>query len=364
MNIEDIVRGGNIVGSNALSGTLNNTDYTLPIATANTLGAIKVGANLTIEEDGTLNATGGGTGGENNNVIVSSTKPVTGEEIWIQKGKNLFNKDNVTNGFRFDSKGLPYAQAQCSISGFIKANRNTNYVVNFTIDYLNAICYYDKTKNFISRNDLNSSFVTPSNCEYIRLSRLTDELDATQLEQGSTVTGKEEYITKKIHVKNNNGVYEEFYEESNENELHSHSNKTILDNITQNKIDEWNNKSDFSGSYDDLTNKPTIPTVPTNISAFNNDAGYLTTHQDISNLATKNELHSHSNKMVLDNITQTNINNWNSKSNFSGSYNDLTNKPTIPTKTSELTNDSSYVNENYVTTAINNAIGTALGGSY
>lgn len=38
----------------------------------------------------------------------------------------------------------------------------------------------------------------------------------------------------------------------------------------------------FSGDYNDLTNKPIIPTVPTNISAFNNDAGYLTQHQDIS----------------------------------------------------------------------------------
>ena len=38
----------------------------------------------------------------------------------------------------------------------------------------------------------------------------------------------------------------------------------------------------FSGDYDDLTNKPTIPVVPTNVSAFTNDAGYLTAHQDIS----------------------------------------------------------------------------------
>ena len=44
----------------------------------------------------------------------------------------------------------------------------------------------------------------------------------------------------------------------------------------------WNGKSDFSGDYNDLTNKPTIPTVPTNVSAFTNDAGYLTQHQDIS----------------------------------------------------------------------------------
>ena len=32
----------------------------------------------------------------------------------------------------------------------------------------------------------------------------------------------------------------------------------------------------FSGNYNDLTNKPTIPAVPQNISAFTNDSGYLT----------------------------------------------------------------------------------------
>ena len=37
-----------------------------------------------------------------------------------------------------------------------------------------------------------------------------------------------------------------------------------------------------SGSYNDLSDKPTIPTVPSNVSDFNNDIGYLTAHQDIS----------------------------------------------------------------------------------
>jgi len=31
-----------------------------------------------------------------------------------------------------------------------------------------------------------------------------------------------------------------------------------------------------TGSYNDLTDKPTIPVVPTNVSAFTNDAGYIT----------------------------------------------------------------------------------------
>lgn len=39
--------------------------------------------------------------------------------------------------------------------------------------------------------------------------------------------------------------------------------------------------------------------------------------------------HVHENKAVLDTITLVNINNWDSKSDFSGSYNDLTDKPEL-----------------------------------
>ena len=41
-----------------------------------------------------------------------------------------------------------------------------------------------------------------------------------------------------------------------------------------------------SGSYNDLSDKPTIPTVPTNVSAFTNDAGYLT-QNDLSDYVDK-----------------------------------------------------------------------------
>lgn len=41
-----------------------------------------------------------------------------------------------------------------------------------------------------------------------------------------------------------------------------------------------------SGSYNDLTNKPTIPTVPTNVGAFTNDAGYITASQVPTELPT------------------------------------------------------------------------------
>lgn len=45
--------------------------------------------------------------------------------------------------------------------------------------------------------------------------------------------------------------------------------------VTDTEKATWYGKSDFSGSYTDLTDKPTIPTVPTNVSSFTNDSGYL-----------------------------------------------------------------------------------------
>ena len=124
-----------------------------------------------------------------------------------------------------------------------------------------------------------------------------------------------------------------------------------------------------SGDYDDLSNKPTIPTVPTNVSAFTNDAGYLTKHQSLDNYYTKFETDNKiddkidayveeniytvpetnalfqqkidaQHKLSSDLVDDTNKTNkfvtteekaaWNAKSDFSGSYNDLTNKPHIP----------------------------------
>ncbi len=57
--------------------------------------------------------------------------------------------------------------------------------------------------------------------------------------------------------------------------LTAHTADTTV-HVTSADKTAWNAKSDFSGSYNDLTDKPTIPTVPTNVSDFTNDAGYIT----------------------------------------------------------------------------------------
>ena len=104
----------------------------------------------------------------------------------------------------------------------------------------------------------------------------------------------------------------------------------------------------FSGDYNDLTNTPDIPTVPTNVSAFTNDAGYLTiyTETDPQFNAWDKDYNDLTNKPVLFD------GDYNSLSNkpvlFDGDYNSLTNQPTIPTvptNVSAFTNDVGYLTE-------------------
>lgn len=89
-----------------------------------------------------------------------------------------------------------------------------------------------------------------------------------------------------------------------------------------------------SGSYDDLTNKPTIPTKT---SQLDNDSGFLTSESDPVFSAS-----------AAATITSQDITDWDNKSDFSGNYNDLTNKPAIPTKTSDLANDGADGTSTYV----------------
>lgn len=113
-----------------------------------------------------------------------------------------------------------------------------------------------------------------------------------------------------------------------------------------------------SRDYEELDNKPSInnvelvgnkttsdlgiviPTVPTNLSSFTDDLGSNPTHTHNQYLTSESE--PAFNSSVAKGITSGDITNWNNKSTFSGNYNDLTNKPNIPSQLSELSDDSSH----------------------
>ena len=85
------------------------------------------------------------------------------------------------------------------------------------------------------------------------------------------------------------------------NEIPEESDPTVPDyvkNITEQDIMNWNDKSEFDGNYENLSNKPTLfsgsyndltdkPNIPTKTSELTNDSGFLTEHQDLSNYADK-----------------------------------------------------------------------------
>lgn len=67
---------------------------------------------------------------------------------------------------------------------------------------------------------------------------------------------------------------------------------THVKEITEQDIHNWNSKSEFSGSYNDLKDKPEQPKIPTKLSEFENDEGFI--KEIPSEYVTENELNNKS----------------------------------------------------------------------
>lgn len=100
------------------------------------------------------------------------------------------------------------------------------------------------------------------------------------IESKSSIVGNLNTGVIKIETSN----YNELENKPSINGVELIGNKTLeeldIHSVSQEDIDNWNNKSEFSGDYEDLTNKPTIPVIPTDLSEFNNDVGYITSVPD------------------------------------------------------------------------------------
>jgi hypothetical protein len=138
----------------------------------------------------------------------------------------------------------------------------------------------------------------------------------------SDLEGKPEIPTKTSQLENDSSF-------ATTTQLATKAEKSHVHNYSE--IEDTPNL--FSGAYADLTGKPTIPKV---ISQLENDLNFV----NITQLNTKaDKVHTHSYNNLEDLPTL-----------FSGNYNDLLNKPTVPSKTSELTNDSSFTTSTQLAT--------------
>ena len=117
---------------------------------------------------------------------------VTGDVEVLVQNKNLFDKDNIISGKRLDSSGEATIDepSYCTTNYFIPIKPNTSYYSSVAISQSRAFCFYDSSKNFISRTMYTGQNVitTTSDTYYMKISILLSEISTEQVEEGSTAT--------------------------------------------------------------------------------------------------------------------------------------------------------------------------------
>lgn len=162
--------------------------------------------------------------------------------------------------------------------------------------------------------------------------------NVTKTGNTATITITDKYGTTTASISDGSGGGGDIDVDS---ELSSTSTNPVQNRVITTALNSKANTSSLArvattGSYNDLSNKPTIPTVPTKVSAFTNDAGYITSVP--SEYVTETEL----NTAIAGKANTADL----ATVATSGSYADLTNKPTIPTvptNVSAFTNDAHYI---------------------
>ena len=122
---------------------------------------------------------------------------------------------------------------------------------------------------------------------------------------------------------------------------HEHSNKTILDGISDASVNAWNSASSDAHSHDNKalldgitdssfhthTNKSVIDDISsTDVTNWNNasDNSHSHTNKTVLDGITDSSFHTHTNKSVLDAISSTDVTNWNNASDNSHSHTNKT----------------------------------------
>ena len=254
--------------------------YVLPVATATQLGGIKVGAGLVIS-NGVLSVTGGGTAD-------------------AVEWKNVLNTPTTLAGY-----GITDARIN---SGTITLGENS--IVPLTA---------------------------------------SSNLDATKL------VGNVPSATKAIQDGNGDVIVDTYAKKTDIPSLSGYATQTWVQN--QGYLKEHQSLAEYAL-------KTEIPIVPTKVSAFENDAGYLTSHQSLKDYATKSwvqnqgyltqhqDISGSATKLELQTVEDkiptipTKVSAFENDVGYLTQHQSLANyalKSELPKKVSDLTNDAEYI---------------------
>lgn len=161
---------------------------------------------------------------QDNLVVVSATEP-TGdnrEKVWLQKGKNLFNKNNcLTYAWVGDNGNNINSNDNNVLSALIPCKPNTKYTLSgFVSNAYIIVIGFDSSRKYTwtIANQLETrnvkTITTGANDNFIKVGfgYAVPNLSTLMVNQGDVALPYEEYITPKTYVKNDNGIYEEFSE--------------------------------------------------------------------------------------------------------------------------------------------------------
>lgn len=263
---DTLVSGQNIKTINGQSvigeGNIEIQQSELPIASANTLGGVKVGAGLSINpESGVLSATGGGTADsvEWDNVlskpedIVNITERLASKldtATYNSEKSSFATKDELNS--KADASAITDMATQTWVQnqGYL-TEVPSNYVTN--TELTEGLAGKQDKGDYALKSDLNTL--------------ATKEELATKAD-ASALSSKQDTLVSGTNIKTING------------ETILGSGNLVIQSGTSN-WDDIQGKPQFavvatSGNYNDLTNKPTIP-----------DVSGLATKQEIADMETK-----------------------------------------------------------------------------
>lgn len=295
-------------------------DITLPIASNDALGTIKIGSGLTITEDGTLNvtgSTGGGTGGTGNGVWGQITGTLSGQtDLWTELSKkansedlNIENWDNASDFFVENKEEIEQAITNShthSNKEYLDAiDQNLSTVSDVLFGSVKAtgdvVAYatgnYDISYPIASEGALGCIMVGDG----LRI----NEEGVLSVTGGSGGSGKAEwgYITGTLSGQTD--LWNELNKKANAadlsvnnwnvayNQRHTHNNLSTLNGISSTNINNWNaayNSAHTHSNYNVLSGISS-----SDISDWN---------------SAYNRSHSHSNKSVLDGISSSDVSSW------------------------------------------------------
>ena len=285
---------------NALNVPTKTSDLTndsgfltsIPIASASTLGGVKIGNGINVAADGTISAAVASLDWAN-----ITNKP-TDVSYWTNDAGYITSADlpTKTSDLTNDSDFVTSADVPTKTSDL---TNDSGFITNSVSNLAN---YYKKSEAYTQGevNSLLSAIVIPTKTsDLTNDSNFVSDTDYATASKGGVIKiGSGLSITNGVLSTTGGGVADAV-EWSN-----------VLNKPSD--VSYWNNDAGYI----------TSAALPTKTSDLTNDSGFLTSYTETDPIYSASPAAS---------ITSADISSWDAKSDFSGSYNDLTDKPTIPT---------------------------------